>query len=73
MDKYGDLSFLFCSCFDVIIGFVLFFFFVFYLVFLIFGFDYSFVLNTSLGLATRLGGFSRDPILVDCELYYKFH
>ncbi len=73
MDKYGDLSFLFGSCFDVIIGFVLFVMFVFSPVFFIFGFDYSFVWNTYPGLATRLGGFSGDPILADCELYNKFH
>jgi hypothetical protein len=47
--------------------------FVFSPVFLIFGFDYSFVRNTYPGPATRLGGFSRDPILADCELYYKIH
>ncbi len=71
MDKYGDLSFLFGSCFDVIIGFVL---FVFSPVFFIFGFDYSFVRNTYPGPATtRLGRFSGDPILADCELYYKIH
>jgi len=63
MDKYGDLSFLFGSCFDVIIGFVLFVLFVFSPVFFIFGFDYNFVRNTYPRLATRLGGFSGDPIL----------
>jgi hypothetical protein len=47
--------------------------FVFSPVFFIFGFDYSFVQNTYLGPATRLGGFSKDPILADCELYYKIH
>ncbi len=73
MDKYGDLSFLFGSCFDVIIGFVLFVLFVFSPVFFIFGFDYSFVRNTYPEPATRLGEFSRDPILADCELYYKIH
>jgi len=73
MDKYGELSFLFGSCFDVIIGFVLFVLFVFSPVFFIFGFDYSFVRNTYLGPTTRLGGFSGDPILADCELYYKIH
>jgi len=74
MDKYGDLSFLFGSYFDVIIGFVLFVLFLFSPVFFIFGFDYSFVRNTYLGPATtRLGGFSGDPILADCELYYKIH
>jgi magnesium-transporting ATPase (P-type) len=35
MDKYGDLSFLFGSCFDVIISFVLFVLFVFSPVFFI--------------------------------------
>ncbi len=73
MDKYGDLSFLFGSCFDVIIGFVLFVLFVFSPVFFIFGFDYSFVRNTYPGPATILGGFFGDPILADCELYYKIH
>ncbi len=47
MDKYGDLSFLFGSCFHVIIGFVLFVLFVFSPVFFIFGFDYSFVRNSN--------------------------
>jgi len=73
MDKYGDLSFLFGSYFDVIIGFVLFVLFVFSPVFFIFGFDYSFVRNTYPGPATKLGGFSRDLILADYELYYKIH
>jgi len=47
--------------------------FVFSPIFFIFGFDYSFVRNTYPRPATRLGGFSGDPILVDCELYYKIH
>ncbi len=47
--------------------------FMFSPVFFIFGFDYSFVRNTYPGPATKLGGFSGDPILAYCELYYKIH